>query len=662
MLGAVRLAHVVTLVVIQKGRTQMRPNRIALVIILTAATMTALGCHGQSVSAKSATEQSQSSGLNLSPSSTNSPVVPGIYNPPEMQRPAKPYVVPDANTLATYKDFLSVVDNKNGSSSLFSATSLPALNKLIQDHPEFAGGYYFRGIIEGCNVDQPQLERAKADLELALSKEPNGNIMGDKDSKSDDSGTVYSLLAKIAYAQKDYTASLNLLEKVIKQKDLTDATKSLSEFSDPSSSHHFCDWNIKDIYELQMAAPHDWRPLVLEGIFFSPQFADQNKAEKNSQATTAFQKAALLYPKIALIPFFQGQLASHEAFMNPSDAAQEAAYRKSLPYYGKAISLDSNFEAAYSERAEALSSLKEYAEAVKDYTVVLSLNPKNDAAYNDRGLAYFYSGEYPQAISDFSHALPFQVAHHDSYLDNLYQNRANAYSKLREYRLAIEDYSSAIALMLEGQLTLGNISEFRAMYPEYDTISNDILLPKLHERFVPDLKFSDFKNATLNNKPWHPSFILTDLYKSRADAYFAVGDYIDGILDIHRHEAGIDAEYRQHDIWHLLSGTETGSSGSEQYLINAKTSQPQARPFPVVYLRTMDDGEENIDQRLELDCSNHKVKSDPPDILDEHGKPLSRTPQWSVVEADSVEEDLWNGVCHGRQLLYSAISDSDVHR
>jgi tetratricopeptide (TPR) repeat protein len=85
--------------------------------------------------------------------------------------------------------------------------------------------------------------------------------------------------------------------------------------------------------------------------------------------------------------------------------------------------------------------LKEYQQAIADYTRAIELDPKDALVYSNRGNAYHDLEEYHRAIEDYTRAIELDPK------DALaYYNRGNAYCYLKEHHRAIEDYTRVIEL------------------------------------------------------------------------------------------------------------------------------------------------------------------------------------------------------------------------
>jgi hypothetical protein len=103
------------------------------------------------------------------------------------------------------------------------------------------------------------------------------------------------------------------------------------------------------------------------------------------------------------------------------------------------------------------------------------------------------------AISDFSSAIklrPRELNEHYSY-----ENRADAYVKTRQWDRAIGDLTAAISLQVGGHLmSFMTISEFRAIYPEYKMVSDEVIARKLHQTFWPNLSYEGFSKYFVHGR------------------------------------------------------------------------------------------------------------------------------------------------------------------
>src|SRR5262249_49339409 len=133
--------------------------------------------------------------------------------------------------------------------------------------------------------------------------------------------------------------------------------------------------------------------------------------------------------------------------------------------------------------------LKKWRQAIADYDHVLELKPNDYVVLNDRGLAKMEIGNTYDAISDFTKAIKLRERKLQETMS--LEARADAYTKTQQWRLAIRDYDTAIALQVGGVLPVINIKQFRALYPEYTTVSDETLARKLQQTFHPGWDFRE---------------------------------------------------------------------------------------------------------------------------------------------------------------------------
>ena len=155
-----------------------------------------------------------------------------------------------------------------------------------------------------------------------------------------------------------------------------------------------------------------------------------------------------------------------------------------------------------------------------------------------------------EAISDFTDAI--KIEGWELLKASAYEGRANAYMQTREWDRAIKDLTSAISLQIAGSV-VGNVSQFRAIYPEYGAAS-DVIAQKLNQTFYPDIKYEDFSARFLTGSSTViPDTVIPDLFIKRSDAYLRKGDWRSALVDFRRatngfpdYAVGIDP-WRQFD-------------------------------------------------------------------------------------------------------------------
>ena len=87
---------------------------------------------------------------------------------------------------------------------------------------------------------------------------------------------------------------------------------------------------------------------------------------------------------------------------------------KAIKCYNKAIELDANVAALYHNRAIAYWALRQYENAVSDFSLAIRIESEDESGgfrrvnvlnYSRRGHAYAELGEYDKAIADYDKAI-----------------------------------------------------------------------------------------------------------------------------------------------------------------------------------------------------------------------------------------------------------------
>ena len=110
--------------------------------------------------------------------------------------------------------------------------------------------------------------------------------------------------------------------------------------------------------------------------------------------------------------------------------------------YETAIALKADYAtAAFSNRGNALQSLKRFEDAIESYWKAIVLKPDYGDAYNNRGVVLKRLERFDEALQNFETAitlLPDRAG--------LHNNRGNTLQELKRFEDAIESYDTAIAL------------------------------------------------------------------------------------------------------------------------------------------------------------------------------------------------------------------------
>jgi tetratricopeptide (TPR) repeat protein len=286
--------------------------------------------------------------------------------------------------------------------------------------------------------------------------------------------------------------------------------------------------------------------------------------------------------------------------------------------------------------------LKEYLKAIEDYDKIVSADPKNWINYHDRGLAKMSFAPY-QAISDFSAAINIEGREVLKSSDD--EARANLYMQTRQWDLAIEDLTTAISLQIGSIAMLGNVRQFRDIYPEYDAVSDEAIGRKLNQTFYPDIKYEDLSQQFLTGRPL-ASTTIPELYLKRSDAYLHEKDWSHALADFRRAANGFPDYALTMDRWRQFSETYDANS-----YIDMQTFD-DARSESVKLWIKQANGEKDAPGpykafRFELNCGAEQIRTLAWAEYDASGT-LVRSGQggrWGSIYPNTLGEVLEHGSC-----------------
>lgn len=347
----------------------------------------------------------------------------------------------------------------------------------------------------------------------------------------------YAFKAKLEVRLRQFQDAIRDLDAATRE-DYTTASKVFDDVELQASASS-CAWTLADLEQLERASPADFRPVLFQGLYRDFLLSFQSEADPKL-AVEAYQRAARLNASSPLPPFLLGlhtvdrvgglfSKASAECLdwilpRTPACLALDEIRWEGVRYLTQAIALDPSFGPAVELRASALYSLKEFRQAIRDYDKALGLPPRDSARrglYNDRGLAKFGAGQYEEAVLDFTRAIALGCEGDNSC--HTYEHRADAYLKLGSFQRAIADIGAEIRRTLSSAVFLMNIGQFRRLYPEYDGLSDQVLCEKVRAVFFPSMSYAVFSKQFLIEAKGPPTFVLSDLFLKRGDAYAHLG-------------------------------------------------------------------------------------------------------------------------------------------
>jgi len=520
--------------------------------------------------------------------------------------------------------------------------AVAALNKIIQEFPEYGDAYLIRATAS-ILVGDTDYRKVLSDVDHALRLHSTGRF---KDVSQGSLGAIYGLRTKIDLLANDYPQAVNDLETGIKNEP--DSSNSVfntggvkpEDDSNPTALHKV------DLDALIAKYPDDYRVYMFRGLFYAS-FSTYGE-QYNAPALSDLKQALKTNPKSALVNYCLGSVVQKMTFWTKaawadisgpgSGGYRDRTHETALSYFKEAVRLDPQFKEAYAQVAESLYSLKRYSEAIPYYDNVIELDPSDGAAYNDRGLAKKYSTDYYGAISDFSNSLRLKKPGSLS-LENTYENRANAYVEVGNYDSAIDDFGNAIGRKFSMDVFLMNTAQIRAIYPEFGGLSETDLLEGLRQKYCPHMSFADFATQHKNPKPFNDS-VLSDLYVARGDAYLSKRSFKKASAEYSRAFYGSGTSL---DRWRVISKTSTA-----EYSIDAQTLNFAQGNLASLWLKSSRPHSSDYDeQNFQLDFPGRKIKSLSWTLYSSTGSPLHSNGEqtWEPVVPESIGEVLYDGMC-----------------
>jgi tetratricopeptide (TPR) repeat protein len=283
--------------------------------------------------------------------------------------------------------------------------------------------------------------------------------------------------------------------------------------------------------------------------------------------------------------------------------------------------------------------------AIEDYDKIIELEP-DSGAYHDRALAYMNLGKYVRAVDDFTKAIEVKKGKADYFY---YENRAELYIKLGDYEEAIKDFDKAIQMNLDAFTILGNVSQFRMAYPEYNHLTNDALAKKLHRKVFPNLQYVDFAKMFLKENKGFFSSVVPELYVKRGDAYLNLGHYKKAIQEYNRVKAFPDyAKYfEEWERWRLFS---TSAEGKHYFDIKTVTYPQKGNVtfwVKTTYEKLQQSEVAYSIENWEVSCSSRMIRGISFINYSSDGNIKNRGSgtKWENIVPDSIVEGLYRGWC-----------------
>jgi tetratricopeptide (TPR) repeat protein len=121
----------------------------------------------------------------------------------------------------------------------------------------------------------------------------------------------------------------------------------------------------------------------------------------------------------------------------------ETVYRQAIRIWGKVIDLHPDRYEAWAERANIYLRLKQWEEAIADFSRAVELAPKSEASgsYEGRGTAYYWLKQPDKALADFTKALELNPSWWGAWAW-----RGLLHREMKEWDKAVADCSKAVEL------------------------------------------------------------------------------------------------------------------------------------------------------------------------------------------------------------------------
>jgi len=560
-------------------------------------------------------------------------LIPGVAEPAELRIEPIAVIVPTPPE-RMLGDAMKQVGTQGGPSAL-----APALDRILSQYPDYSDGYVLR-LSSLC--EQGEREALLLDINNALK------YIGTSRVGKDSLNSLLSMRAKIEHANGDDATALEDLDKSI-HANLGDAEElaDSSGATAPEQSASACTWTLPDMDALVHSFPHDYRAYMFRGLYYSSFVLWNEPSIKLARGD--FQKAGELNPKSALPPFFSAAtLKRGYSFkrLGLSEAQRDDLNRTLLNELNAALTLDPTLLPALADRAEAYLELRHFIQAIPDYTKILSLNPSDYGAYNDRALAKMQLGNTYEAISDFSDAIKYKkrVLQESS----SYENRADAYIKTQQWDLAVQDLTTAISLQICAVAILGNIHQFRSLYPEYKSASDEAVARKLNQTFFPNMTYEDFSKGFLHTNPDFDSTIVPDMYMKRSDAYLKAGYWHEAAVEYRRAVGGFSSYADSIERWRGIGEQQT----EPVTFIDLKTFDDTRRDSAKLWIKVVprsssDSATPYSVEQDEMNCDARQIRTVSYVNYDGAGNALSsrESEKWTSVIPETLGETLFNGMC-----------------
>jgi tetratricopeptide (TPR) repeat protein len=561
-------------------------------------------------------------------------LVAGVTEPDELRVEPLAPPTPNAADRALGEAFQKL-GSKNATTDI-----LNLVNPLLASYPDYADGYVLRvGAL--CQLSTSNHTAIISDIDAAIKYHPR--------AESSSVGNLLAMKAKIEYADDEDGRAMADLEAAMRG-DLEKAAQMFNngQVAPGNTSPSWCTWTESDIGGLVTKFPNDYRAYLFRGLFYT-QFAS-NDEPSLTPALENIRKAADLNRQSALPHYFIAEAYLHGHFWKRlgSESLRATENQTVIRELDQAIDLDPKFVPALAARAELHLDGKQYAIAIPDFDRVLQINPDDSTALHDEALSKLESGDPSGAISGFTRAIERMKPGNG--LANAYENRADAYINTRQYGDAVSDLTKALSYQISASIYLMNLSQFRKIYPEYASASDEAIIRKIQQTFFPQFKYEDFAKSFIDpGKAEFETFLIKDLYMKRAAAYLLEGRYHNASLDYKRAVNSFAKYADSVDRWQPI---QTGSAIS--LFVDLKSADFSRDDAMRVWVKQAKPGADESGPyslyQYEVNCGSRQIKTVSTASYKAGGNLAGSREgdKWESVIPDTLGETVFNGMCPAR--------------
>jgi tetratricopeptide (TPR) repeat protein len=150
------------------------------------------------------------------------------------------------------------------------------------------------------------------------------------------------------------------------------------------------------------------------------------------------------------------------------------------------------------DRGDMKRALKQYKEAINDYSLGLKLNPQNGHAYWNQAACYNANRDYQLAYEGYNNAIPY-FKNNPKSLARLFDDRALMEIGLQKYKEAVADDSVAISLDTAFEVAHWNMANAHSQNGDY-ALSNTVFIKTMHYYLNNSLAKASIYSAMAHNE------------------------------------------------------------------------------------------------------------------------------------------------------------------